>query len=90
MADLLDAMTGGNFGAEVRQADPTRARLVYASAADLVAALRSLRPKITSSEIVVCILIVIAFIYFVLHPSISDFRQLLGIAQPSSQAISCC
>jgi hypothetical protein len=45
IADFFDALTGGSFGAELRARDQARARLVYTTAADLVAHLRSTKPK---------------------------------------------
>jgi hypothetical protein len=45
MADFFDALTGGNFGVESRARDQGKARLVYATAADLVAHLRATVPQ---------------------------------------------
>jgi hypothetical protein len=45
MADFFDALTGGNFGADARTINQGRARLVYATAADLVAHLRATTPQ---------------------------------------------
>jgi hypothetical protein len=45
MADFFDALTGGNFGARARPIDQVKARLVYTTAADLVAHLRATRPQ---------------------------------------------
>lgn len=75
VADFLDAMTGGEFGAEVRQPDPTRVRLVYTTAADLVATLRSTKPNFTYMEMVPAALIVLALAYLVLHLIGSDLLR---------------
>ncbi|SFN77795.1 hypothetical protein SAMN05216573_12151 [Bradyrhizobium sp. Rc3b] len=67
VADFLDAMTGGEFGAEVRQPDPTRVRLVYTTAAELVATLRSTMPRFSKFEMLTGALLALAFAYLVLH-----------------------
>jgi hypothetical protein len=68
IADFLDALTGGNFGAEVRLSDPSRARLVYSTAAELVAALRATSPQITIGAILLAVFAVVAFLILAFHP----------------------
>ncbi len=77
VADFLDAMTGGEFGADVRPPDKTRARLVYSSAADLVATLRATKAKFTYFEMLPTLLIVLAFAYVLLHAFNIDVWPLL-------------
>jgi hypothetical protein len=68
IADFLDALTGGNFGAEVRASDPTRAKLVYTTAADLVALLRKTSPRITITTIILALFAFLGFIFLAFHP----------------------
>lgn len=84
VADFLDAMTGGEFGAEVRQPDQTRVRLVYSAAAELVAALRSTKPKFTYTEILSGLLIVLAFAYLLVNALNIDLSKTFSTAAPKS------
>lgn len=68
IADFLDALTGGNFGAEVRTSDPSRARLVYTTAAEIVASLRSTSPRITLIAIIFAIAAFVGFVFLAFHP----------------------
>jgi hypothetical protein len=68
IADFMDAMTGGSFGAEARSADPVRARLVYSTAADLVAALRATSSRVTVGTIALALLAIAVVVILALHP----------------------
>ena len=68
IADFLDALTGGSFGAEARASDPPRARLVYSTAAELVAQLRKTAPRVTITTILFVVGAMIAFLLLLFHP----------------------
>jgi hypothetical protein len=68
MADFFDALTGGNFGAEAREKDLHRAKLVYANGTGLVAHLRKTRPCLTWSPIAFGFIVFLGFLFLVVHP----------------------
>jgi len=68
MADFFDALTGGNFGAEAREIDLLRAKLVYANGTNLVAHLRGTRPRLTWSSIALGVIVLLGFLFLVVHP----------------------
>jgi len=65
MAEFFDALSGGNFGAEVRKADIARARLVYTTATDVVAHLRELSPTPNLYLLLFALLGVAGLVYFI-------------------------
>jgi hypothetical protein len=68
IADFLDALTGGSFGAEVRASDPSKSKLVYSTAAELVAHLRRTSPRVTITAIILALIAVLGFLAIVFHP----------------------
>lgn len=78
VADFLDAMTGGDFGAEVRHEDPARARAVYVSATELVATLRSTKPRYTFVEMLPSFLMLILFAYLVVQSFGADMWRVIS------------
>jgi len=68
MADFFDALTGGNFGAETRSRDHGKARLVYATAADLVAHLRSTAPQPSWLSILLAVAAALTILVLFLYP----------------------
>jgi hypothetical protein len=69
IADFFDALTGGNFGADTRARDEGRARLVYATAADLVAHLRTTAPQPSWITILLGLAAALAILLLFILPS---------------------
>jgi hypothetical protein len=68
LANFFDALTGGNFGTNVRTSDPVRAKLVYVTAADLVTHLRILTPAPSIVLILGLLIALSVTLYVVLYP----------------------
>jgi hypothetical protein len=69
IADFFDAFTGGNFGADTRVRDEGRATLVYATAADLVAHLRTTAPQPSWITILLGLAAALAILLLFILPS---------------------
>jgi hypothetical protein len=68
VADFFDALTGGNFGAETRDSDKPRAKLIFANASSLVSHLRKTLPRVTWPLFFMALTAFLGFLFLVIHP----------------------
>ena len=78
-AVLADALSGGTFGAEVRAAEPTRAKLVHSTGADVVATIRNSRLRIPAYAVFLAVVAIIAVCFIVFHPTNRTAKNALPI-----------
>lgn len=62
-ADFFDALTGSEFGDDARSANPQRAKLVYATGAEMVSHLRTITPKPSPITVLLSVIAIAVALY---------------------------